>query len=93
MSEPNTLDAVIKDLELVLSEIRSIKAENERFNHKLDNYIERFNQKQEIYNERLATYQKSSDIIVRLAFTLIISATVALAISAITLIIKFLTNG
>ncbi len=56
MSEPNTLDAVIKDLELVLSEIRSIKAENERFNHELDNYVERFNQKQGIYNERLETY-------------------------------------
>ncbi len=74
MSEPTTLDAVIRDLELVLSEIRSLKADNERF------------------NERLETYQKSSDIVVRLAFTLIISATVALAISAITLIVKFLTT-
>jgi cell division septum initiation protein DivIVA len=74
MSEPTTLDAVIRDLELVLSEIRSLKADNERF------------------YERLETYQKSSDIVVRLAFTLIISATVALAISAITLIVKFLTT-
>jgi len=74
MSEPTTLDAVIRDLALVLSEIRSLKADNERF------------------NERLETYQKSSDIVVRLAFTLIISATVALAISAITLIVKFLTT-
>jgi len=74
MSEPTTLDAVIRDLALVLSEIRSLKADNERS------------------NERLETYQKSSDIVVRLAFTLIISATVALAISAITLIVKFLTT-
>jgi len=74
MSEPTTLDAVIRDLELVLSEIRSLKADNECF------------------YERLETYQKSSDIVVRLAFTLIISATVALAISAITLIVKFLTT-
>jgi hypothetical protein len=75
MSEPTTLDAVIRDLGLVLSEIRSLKADNERF------------------NERLETYQKSSDIIVRLAFALIVSSTVALAISAITLIVKFLTNS
>jgi len=75
MSEPTTLDAVVKDLELVLSEIRSLKANNERF------------------NERLETYQKSSDIIVRLAFALIVSSTVALAISAITLIVKFLTSS
>jgi cell division septum initiation protein DivIVA len=75
MSEPTTLDAVIRDLALVLSEIRSLKADNERF------------------NERLETYQKSSDIIVRLAFALIVSSTVALAISAITLIVKFLTNS
>jgi hypothetical protein len=68
MSEPTTLDDVLK-------EIRSLKADNERF------------------YERLETYQKSSDIVVRLAFTLIISATVALAISAITLIVKFLTNS
>jgi hypothetical protein len=68
MSEPTTLDDVLK-------EIRSLKADNERF------------------NERLETYQKSSDIIVRLAFALIVSSTAALAISAITLIVKFLTNS
>ncbi len=75
MSELTTLDAVVKDLELVLSEIRSLKANNERF------------------NERLETYQRSSDIIVRLAFALIVSSTVALAISAIILIVKFLTSS
>ncbi len=75
MSEPTTLDAVVKDLELVLSEIRLLKANNERF------------------NERLETYQRSSDIIVRLAFALIVSSTVALAISAIILIVKFLTSS
>ncbi len=34
MSEPNALDAVIKDLELVLAEISSIKDENKKFSQK-----------------------------------------------------------
>jgi|YNPMSStandDraft_2_1061718.scaffolds.fasta_scaffold37867_1 hypothetical protein len=75
MSEPTTLGDVLR-------EIRSLKADNERFSQKLDTY-----------NKRLETYQKFSDIIVRLAFALIVSSTVALAISAITLIDKFLTNS
>lgn len=68
-------------LEDVLKEVQSIKTDNDKFSQKLDSY-----------NERLETYQKSSDIVVRLSFTLIVSATVALAISAITLIVKFLTS-
>jgi len=75
MSEPTTLGDVLR-------EIRSLKADNERFSQKLDTY-----------NKRLETYQKFSDIIVKLAFALIVSSTVALAISAITLIDKFLTNS
>jgi hypothetical protein len=74
MSEPTTLEDVLK-------EVQSIKTDNDKFSQKLDSY-----------NELLETYQKSSDIVVRLSFTLIVSATVALAISAITLIVKFLTS-
>lgn len=74
MSEPTTLDDVIREVRSLSEQVRSIKADNERF------------------NDRLETYQKSSDIVVRLSFTLIVSATVALAISAITLIVKFLTT-
>jgi hypothetical protein len=46
----------------------------------------------EKFNDKFDTYQKASDIVVRLSFTLIISATVALSISAITLIVKFLSD-
>ncbi|MDX1976090.1 MAG: hypothetical protein SFT94_00300 [Pseudanabaenaceae cyanobacterium bins.68] len=54
--------------------------------------LDKLDRNNERLNDKFDAYQKASDLVVRLSFTLIISATVALSISAITLIVKFLSD-
>ena len=63
----------------VLAELRELKLEVEQTNQK----VEQTNQKVEQFNQKFDNYQKATQWVVQLAFSLIAAATVTVIISTV----------
>ena len=63
----------------VLTELRSLKQEVEQFNQKVD----QFGQKVDQFNQKFDNYQKATQWVVQLAFSLIAAATVTVIVSTV----------
>jgi hypothetical protein len=72
-----TLTAIAEQLEQVTQGVGDIKAD-----------VDQLSQQVERFNDRLANYEQGMRWVVQLAFTLLISATVALVVSAITFLLR-----
>lgn len=63
----------------VIEKLDKLSQEQERFSQDL----ERFSQEQERFNDRFGNYQQATQWVVQLAFTLIVSATLTVIITAV----------
>ncbi|MBD2429374.1 hypothetical protein [Phormidium sp. FACHB-1136] len=72
-----TLTAIAGQLEQVTQGLGDIKAD-----------VDQLSQQVERFNDRLQNYEQGMRWVVQLAFTLLISATVALVVSAITFLLR-----
>ncbi|MDX2231733.1 MAG: hypothetical protein NW220_19025 [Leptolyngbyaceae cyanobacterium bins.349] len=74
-----TLQDLVNRLDQTLADNERFKADNDRFKAELDKFNDRFERNQ----ERFDNYQKATQWVVQLAFTLIASATITVIITSV----------
>lgn len=81
-----TLQDLVNRLDQTLADNNRFKEDNDRFKAELDKFndrFEQFNDRFERNQERFDNYQKATQWVVQLAFTLIASATITVIITSV----------
>ena len=70
--------------EQVLQELRALKNEVTDFKNEVSNEVSEYKDEVQAFNQKFDTYQKATQWVVQLAFSLIAAATVTVIISTVT---------
>ena len=68
----------------VLKELRALKGEVADFRNEVSNEVSEYKDEVRTFNQKFETYQKATQWVVQLAFSLIAAATVTVIISTVT---------
>jgi uncharacterized membrane-anchored protein YhcB (DUF1043 family) len=83
---PPTTDETPDIQQQILTEVRFLKQQGEQFNQKFEQLrqtVEHFSQRVEQFDEKFENYQKATQWVVQLAFSLIAAATVTVIVSTV----------